>query len=240
MGFFSSVVRFVKKVVSAVLGAIAGFMNSVFGSPIVAALVLFVVSWWFAGPAAFTMLWANPVVYITSSLQGFVFTMMLGNLITTLATAISPKLGKIMGYAVGMISLFMTGMDVYSFMTSGVWNGAATFSALLAKVGVTTEALVLETMFKLASGYAFVSLATSLAAGTNSDGSFKSPYARGYVDGFFAPVEAVAGALDTGLSSAGSSLGKLLLWIGAGFLGYKAWTKPDSKVVIKRATLGVS
>lgn len=220
MGFFSSIVRFVKNVVSAVLSAIARFMNSVFGSPIVAALVLFLVTWWFAGPLAFQMLWANPVAYIATA-EGYFFTMMLGNLITTLATAISPQLGKAIGFAVGLVSFVMMGMNIQSLYTNGTWNGAAVFSKLCSSVGVETAKASLETMFSLVSGYTITALATSLAAGVNSDGSFKSSYAQAYINGFFAPAELVAEGVDSAVSAATSSIGNILLLVGGAYLAYR-------------------
>lgn len=49
MGFFSSIVKFVKNVIKSVLGAIAKFFNSIFGSPIIAALAMFVVGFLLMG-----------------------------------------------------------------------------------------------------------------------------------------------------------------------------------------------
>lgn len=241
MGFFSSIVRFVKNVFSAVLGVIARFMNSIFGSPIIAALVLFLVTWWICGPMAFSMMWENPLVYALSSTKGYFFTMMFANLVTQVVSAVCPQLGKALGFVVGIVSLCLGGMNIYDFITNGTWNGGVTFFTLTADLGMEMAPEIALKAFSWMSTFSIVTLGTSLAAGTDENGQFNSEFARGYVDGVFAPVEFVAEVVDGGISAATDSLFNVLLWCGLGYVGYKylssAGERRDARIAEKRAML---
>lgn len=237
MGFLSSIIDFVKGVVKSILNSIAKFMNAVFGSPIVAALAMFVIGFCLVGPASFSEFLSNPLLYISPIAAPIMFALT-ANVIITIVTAICPDLGKALGYVIGIISFVMTGFSLYALATKGSFAGAAVFATAFSTYLPALTIMELESIFLMVTVLSWTTLITSLASGVDDEGNFISPYAQGYVDGYFAVPEVVAEVADSALESVFSNL---LPWVLVGFGAWYVLTKSKPAVVqIKGGAVGAT
>lgn len=224
MGFFSSIVNFVKNVVKSVLGAIARFMNSVFGSPVIAALAMLVLAICMMGVSTFMMYMNNPVLLLSNT-AGFLLLSLMANVLIQVVSLVCPELGKALGYAFGLFSIFMLGLNLYTLVENGTWTGAT----LLANL---TSGLIDVPTAKLADLFIWLNVAgtlamvTGLAEGVDASGNPKSAYTAAYIDGFFAPAESVAGVADDALGALTSTVTGWLMIAAGCFVTYKVITAP--------------
>lgn len=225
MGLFSGIVKWVKKVIKSVLTAIAKLFNGIFGSPLIAALAMFIVGFMVMGPAAFAAFASNPLLYLSQCLTLTMMvgtSMVLGGIVGAIS-AICPDLGKVLGFAFGIISFMMTGFMILDFFNPAFAAQLASYTISgLSTVGLNAS-MVLGYM-QTANAVGMAALVAGLMAGTNSDGSFKSTYVDGYVDGTFFIPEKVAEVADDIVETATSSIWSLFGLAGAGFLAYKFFT----------------
>lgn len=214
MGIFSSIVSFVKNVVKAIVNAIASIINGIFGSPLVAALAMFVIAFILTGPGAFALLLENPILFLA---QYPILAAATCNLITAVATAIDPQFGRVVGYVMGIVSFVLIGMNTYTFLTEGTFTGAQLATCFLGSALNVSSQTLLAT-FTFLTAFSWMSFVTNLAAGENS------PYVTGFVDGLFAVPEAAASvadaAVDGVLGAASGALSWLLIAAGV-YVGYK-------------------
>lgn len=235
MGFFSSIISFVKKVISSVLTAIAKLFNGVFGSPIVAALAMFVVGFMVMGPAAFAAFASNPLLYLSQCLTLTMFVgtnLVLGGIIGAIS-ALCPDLGKVLGFAFGLISFFMGGFTILELFRPDLAAQLASYAfSSLTIAGV--DAAVMLGYLQTANAIGTAALLAGLMAGTNADGSFKSPIVDGYVDGVIFVPEIVADVADTVVEAATTSLSTLIGFGVLAWVGYKAFTAGPNRVVVEQ------
>lgn len=225
MGFFSSIVNFVKSVVKAVFGFVARFMNSVFGSPVVAALAMLVLAICFIGPLAFMEYVTTPSLLLAPG-KGWLLASLIANAVIQVVTLICPQIGRALGYAFGILSFVIGGLDLYSLISGGGWSGMSILSTLASGTsglevgGYTLLATDMFAIFAIATVTSWLALVTAAAEGTDEQGNPKSPYAAAFIDGFFAVPEVVAEGVDTAISATLKPASKFLLLLGAGLLGY--------------------
>lgn len=229
MGLFSGIVSWVKKVIKSVLTAIAKLFNGIFGSPLIAALAMFVVGFMVMGPAAFAAFAGNPLLYLSQCLTLTMMvgtSMVLGGIVGAIS-AVCPDLGKVLGFAFGIISFLMTGFMVLEFFNPAFAAQLASYTVSgLSTVGLNAS-MVLGYM-QTANAVGMAALVAGLMAGTNSDGSFKSSFVDGYVDGTFFIPEKVAEVADEVVETATSSIWGFVGMAAAVFLGYKFVTAGSS------------
>lgn len=231
MGFFSSIVKFVKNIVRTVLGAIAKFMNSVFGSPVIAALAMLVLAVCLIGPMAFAEFLANPVLLLTPG-TGWLLASLIANVLIQVVTLVCPSLGRALGYAFGLLSFFIGGLNLYTMYSNGTWTGMSLLATWTSGI-VDLTATDMYAIFAIASLTSWTALMAGLAEGVDAQGNPKNAFVQGYVDGFFA-VPGVAGDIaDAAVSSATDSFVGLLALAGACYVGYKVVTKPSNKSVLE-------
>lgn len=235
MGFFSSIVNFVKNVVKAVFGFVAKFMNSVFGSPVIAALAMLVLAICFIGPAAFMSFVSNPALLLVPG-EGWILASLISNVLIQVLTLVCPSVGRAIGYAFGILSFIIGGMNIYSLYQTGGWSGLSMLSTWTSGMGgleiggYTLLATDMYAIFSIATLTSWLALVTAAADGTDSQGNPKSAYARAFVDGFFAVPEVVAGGADSATSALFGTASTAILWIGAGLLGYAYLSSDKTKV----------
>lgn len=227
MGFFSSIVDFVKSVVSSIVTAIANLFKGVFGSSKLASLALaaFVLACVILQPQLLAALLESPWMFL---IEHPIYAAMLSSAITTAASAYCPALGRMLGYVFGVISFIATGINVYNWYTGGELF-AKNYAAAAIGMYLDVDMVVLISVFEFATVYSMTNFALALADGPDS------PYLKGFLDGFFVIPEKIADAADGAIESATSSLLSLLMWCGLGYVGYKVVTKDDTKVVVQNA-----
>lgn len=235
MGFFSSIVNFVKSVVKAVFGFVAKFMNSVFGSPVVAALAMLVLAICFIGPAAFMSFVSNPALLLVPG-EGWILASLISNVLIQVLTLVCPSVGRAIGYAFGILSFIIGGMNIYSLYQTGGWSGLSMLSTWTSGMGgleiggYTLLATDMYAIFAIATITSWLALITAAAEGTDAQGNPKSAYARAFVDGFFAVPEVVADGADAATGALFGKASNTLLLIGAGLLGYAYLSSSKTKV----------
>lgn len=224
MGFFSSIVKFVKNVVKAVLGAIAKFMNSVFGSPVIAALAMLVLAICPMGVPTFMMYMSNPILLLATN-TGFLLLSLIANVLIQVVSLVCPELGKALGYAFGLFSLFICGLNLYTLVENGTWTGTTLLANFCSGI-IDMPVAKMADMFLWINVTGTLAMVTGLAEGVDSQGNPKSAFTAAYVDGFFAPLEVVADAADGALDTLTSSLFGWVAIAAGCFVGYKVLTAP--------------
>lgn len=231
MGFFSDIVDFVKGAISGIMSAIASLVNGAFGSPLVFALCIFVVSFMIMTPLMFEMMMSSPMLFLT---EHVILSGMIAGALVTVVSAVCPDLGRVLGFAFGVISFIQLGFSMYALYTglgqSGVTLAATYFGTFFEEA--SREALVAQmaTWFTFIGVTSVVALIGGLSDGVNADGSFKSSYVSGYINGLFAIPTIIAAAAD-------SATGGLWGYLALGALAYLAVTsRPKGGVSVKVAS----
>lgn len=223
MGFFSSIVRFVKNIVKSILGAIAKFMNSVFGSPIIAALAMLLIAVICFCPTF--MLFVNNPLLILAPGSSWMMASLIVNALVQVVTLICPSLGRALGYAFGIFSFITAGFNIYALVTEGTWSGLTVLSSLASGLIDVSESVCMQYLL-YATALSWTLLMTSLADGVDENGNPKGEFAKAFVDGFFVIPEVVADVADTAVDSITSSIwGWALAAVGV----YYVATRPASK-----------
>lgn len=231
MGFFSKAIGFIKKLIKSILGAIAKLFNDIFGSPLVAALAMFVVGFMLMGPMAFQTLLTNPVAFLSQcmSLTLFVATsLVIGGALAAIS-AVCPGLGKALGFVFGLLSFIMIGLQVLTMFYPNIANVLLVQQVL--GVGAYEFSMLAE-YISLAGGVGTVMTLAALAEGVDANGDPKSAYLGGLIDGFLTIPEVVADAADSVVSSASSSLASLAAWAIGGYFAWQ-YLKPVEQVNVK-------
>lgn len=235
MGFFSSIFDAIKSIFKKVLSAIAKIFGKVFGSPIVAALAIFVIAWMIVGPAAFSLaeFMSSPILYLTASPYLFAATV---NLLFEVLYLVCPDFRMTMAKIFGALSFVMFALGAWQFLTGGSLFVQSTFLySHLGSFGLTIAEF--EYWFAFISMLNTAQFVSGLACGPDSD------YVAAWVDGFMA-VPVVAGEIaDEGVeavvSGVSSSIGSLLLTVGACYLGFKMLTEKKQEIIIRKEEQGV-
>lgn len=235
MGFFSSIVRFVKNVVKSILGTIAKWMNSLFGSPVVAALAMLIIGICCMGVGAFMVFVNNPLLLLAPGTAWFMASLIV-NALVQIVSLVCPSLGRALGYAFGLFSFFTAGFNMYTLITEKTWTGLTLMSTMFCGAASMTSTDLLA-IFTYVTSLSYVLLVASLAAGVDENGNPIDPYAQAFVDGFFAVPEVVADVADDVVSTALDSVwGWALLAVGAYFVITDDKKKDGSQTTSKPKT----
>lgn len=207
MGFFSSIINFLKDVVKSVLGAIARIFHGVFGSTTVAALAMFVIGFMLMGPASFATLISNPVLFLSQclTLTCFIGTAMVLGGTLAMISAFCPKLGQALGFIFGLIGFFYTTLT----LLTNFWPAFAQSAIYTSLMGADFFGVGMTTWieyFTLANAVGTAALIASLAEGVDEAGNLRSPYAQAYVDGVFAIPVVVAEVADAAVSAVADAI----------------------------------
>lgn len=229
MGFFSSVFDAIKSIFKKVLSAIAKVFGRVFGSPIVAALAIFVVAWMITGPAAFSLaeFMSSPVLFLTASPYLFAATV---NLLFEVLYLVCPDFRMTMAKIFGALSFILLALGVWQFVTGGSLFVQSTFLYQhLGSFGLTIAEF--EYWFAFVSMLNTGQFVSGLSCGPDSD------YVSAWVDGFMAVPVAAGNVVDEGvdvlIDGVSSSVGSLLITLGACYLGFKMLTDTRQEVIVK-------
>lgn len=230
MGFFSSIFDAIKSIFKKVLSAIAKIFGRVFGSPLVAALAIFVVAWMITGPAAFSLteFMSSPILFLTASPYLFAATV---NLLFEVLYLACPDFRMTMAKIFGALSFVMLALGAWQFLTGGSLFVQSTFLYQhLGSFGLTIAEF--EYWFAFISMLNTAQFISGLSCGPDSD------YVSAWVDGFMAVPVAVGDIVDEGvdtlISGVSDSIGSLLLTLGACYLGFKMLTDKKQEVLLKR------
>lgn len=216
MGFFSKIFDAVKNVFKRVLGAIAKFFSKVFGSPLIAALAMFIVSWMCAGFPIWAMFMNNPVLFL---LEYPALCAAALNVVMQVVASVVPSFRPVVAKIMGCVSFILLAVGVVSYLqTDQLFNSATYLSNTFGIAG--------ESAFYFESYFTFVSMLTTydfvsgMAAGVDSD------YINAWIDGFMAVPGAVADVADAAVEGVTDSVSSFLVWVGLGLGVYWLATRP--------------
>lgn len=224
MGFFSSIFKAIKSIFSRVLTAISKLFSRVFGSPIVAALAIFVITWMIVGPAGtlLTDFLANPVLYLIAS--PFLASAAV-NLILEVIYLIAPEFRTVMAKVFGVMSFVFIALGAWQFLQTGqVFLSAQFLAQHIGTFGLTVAEYTY--WFAFVSALNYMQFASGLSAGPDDE------YIEAWLDGFMAIPDVAGDAADSIIDGvvevASSSLASFLGLAVIGYFGWKALTKPES------------
>lgn len=232
MGFFSKIVKFIKDVIKDIVSAIAKLFNGIFGSPIVAALAMFVIGFMIMGPLAFQAMVANPVAFLsqTMTLTMFVATSMVVGGALSLISAICPPLGKVLGFVFGLLSFINMGLQIANFFYPQLAQNLMVQQLL----GLGTyQGTAIANWFSIANAIGTATFLASLAEGVDENGDPQSAFVRGWVDGLLAVPEVVGDVADGVVDAATDAIGGLLPYVAAGFGLYLLFRQKPASTVIQ-------
>lgn len=223
MGFFSSIFKAIKSIFSRVLTAISKLFSKVFGSPIVAALAIFVVTWMIVGPAAttFAEFLANPVLYLTAS--PFLASAAV-NLILETIYLIVPEFRTVMAKVFGVMSFVFVALGAWQFLQTGqVFLSAQFLAQHIGTFGLTVAEYTY--WFAFVSSLNYMQFTSGMSADPDAE------YIKAWLDGFMAIPEVAGDAADSVIGGvvevASSSLASFLALAAIGYFSWKAFTTPE-------------
>lgn len=223
MGFFSSIFKAVSDIFRSVMQSISKLFSKVFGSPLIAALAVFVVAWMCAGFPAWQVFLESPWMFLTSSPFLAAAAM---NVVFEIIAAISPDFRQFLGKLFGFISFLLLAINIGAFLATGqLFNGAVWMTSILGLAG--------ESVAVFAWCFEFVSMLTMANFVSGMSAGVSSGYAEAWVESFMTvPVvigEVVDGVTDTIVDSASN-----LLALGLAGLGlYWALSSGEKKTVVQ-------
>jgi len=234
MGFFSSIVNFIKDVIHSIVSFISDVVGSVFGNsplaPVLVALSILAIAVWIAGPA----LIADLLTTTPWDLLEFFPTLCAyaANAIVAIVTLVMPEFGRALGFITGIASFIL------ALPTIATWSGL-THSFTAENLFLTLFGLTSLTSAQALSLFDAFGTFTTLAFVTAATGGPDNPFIQGYIDGFFALPVVVAAAVDSSLSSAGS-----VMWLALGLAGMYVLSNRsaphNTSLTVRNEPVGVS
>lgn len=223
MGFFSSIFKAISDIFKSVMQTISKFFSKVFGSPLVAALAVFVVAWMCAGFPAWQVFLESPWLFLTSSPFLAAAAM---NVVFEIIAAISPDFRQFLGKLFGFISFLLLAINIGAFLTTGqLFNAAAWTTSIL---GLASEsAAVFAWCFEFISMLTVANFVSGMSAGVDSG------YAEAWVDGFMTVPVVIGEVIDSAVNAAFRSTSNLLLLGLAGLGLYWAFGGGERETVIQ-------
>lgn len=222
MGFFSSIWNAIRSVFVSVIKAIAKVFNSVFGSPLVAALAMFVVAFMTAG-VGLTALLANPALLLTS---GSFLAAATVNVILQLITLVAPDFGQFLGKVFGVVSFILMAMGIYVWVTDAAVNTGTWLYSTVGSFGLSSAA-------ELQNWVVFISMVSAANTVSGMSAGPDSNYVKAWTNGFLAipdkGVEIVDDVASGVLKAASSSLIGLAALAVGGYFAFKYVTRTDSE-----------
>lgn len=228
MGFFSSIWKAIKSIIRSVLNSVAKLFNKVFGSPVVAALAMFIVAWCIFGPAEalWQNLWRNPWLYLT---QSPILMAAAVNVVITILSELIPSFAEWMAKIMGFVSFVLLALGAWQFLTTGkLFIDTIWLASKIGSFGLSMETF--NVFFQVLVWYNTISFATGLSYGPDSQ------FIKGWIDGFSAVpdvvVEVVDSTVDGVLSAVADLFIDILPYLGLGLLAYKLIGADNVKLVM--------
>lgn len=215
MGFFSSLFNSIKSFFKRIILKISEFLSDVFGSPLVASMAIFVISWVILGPTGGML---QSVLTGSASLVGaqvavafvmkYAFYSMIANaILAVLPESFTRALGKAAGFMF-IVTVALAAMGVYhpEWLGLSLDTSQPIWAQFIDSYTAITEKLFGAGVFGAAASNIITSVMTTSFALSLTNPEFAS----GFVDGMLIPLEVVADVADETVSLASDTLASLL------------------------------
>lgn len=221
MGFFSPIFKAISNIFKSVMQSISKLFSEVFGSPLIAALAVFVVAWMCAGFPAWQVFLESPWMFLTSSPFLAAAAM---NVVFEIIAAISPDFRQFLGKLFGFISFLLLAINIGAFLATGqLFNGAVWMTSTLGLAG--ESAAVFTWCFEFISMLTTANFVSGMSAGVGSG------YAEAWVQGFMT-VPVVIGEIADSVTDAVLAPASNLLLLGVAGLGLYWALNSDKKQTV--------